>query len=268
MTEKIIQAFQELGDSVVAALPKLAMGIVFVIGALIVAKLAEKILRVVLQRIRFDTLVEKVGVDKTLQRIGIRQQLNVFIPRLVYFLLLLLFAKTGSDALELTAISGALGSLFNYLPNLIAALLLVVIGSAAGGFVGRMVAQAAEESGIEFAATLGRAVSALILFVVGVMAITQLKIDTEIVRIVATIVLSGMALAFGLSFGLGSRDAIRNVIAGFYARRILSIGETIEVAGERGVLESITPTHARIRTDQQVVTLGNGRLLDEVARQG
>ncbi|MCP3981400.1 MAG: mechanosensitive ion channel [bacterium] len=267
MIEKIVNAFRDLADSVVAALPKVAIGIVMIVVALIAAKLVEKILRVILVRIRFDSIVERVGVDKMLQRVGIRQQLNQSLPRLVYFLLLLLFARTAADALELTAISGALGSLFAYLPNLVAALLVVMIGTAAGQFAGNMVTQAASESGIDFAPALGRVVSTLIFFVVGVMAVTQLKVDTEIIRIVATIVLTGMALAFGLSFGLGSRELTRNIIAGFYARRVLSIGEPIEVAGERGVLESITPTHARIRSEDRTVTLANARLLDEVARQ-
>ena len=82
---------------------------------------------------------QRVGIDKTLQRLGIRQQLSQFIPRVVYFLLLMVLAKTASDALELTAISNALGSLFVYLPNLIAPLLLVVIGSAIAQFAGRIV---------------------------------------------------------------------------------------------------------------------------------
>jgi small-conductance mechanosensitive channel len=99
------------------------------------------------------------------------------------------------------------------------------------------------------------------------MAVAQLKIDTEIIRIVTSLLLAGMALAFGLSFGLGSRELTRNIIAGFYARKVLRVGETIEVAGERGLLESITSTHALIRTDAQTVTVANARLLDEVARQ-
>lgn len=268
MTEKIMQAFQELADSVVATLPKVVVGIVLIIAAVVVAKLIERILRAILVRIRFDSLIERVGVDKTLQRIGLRQQLNQFLPRLVYFLLLLLFAKTAADALELAAISNALGSLFAYLPNLIAALMLALIGTTAGQFVGRMVTHAAAESGIDFAPTLGRVVAALIFFVVGVMAITQLKIDTGVVRMVAAVVLAGTALAFALSFGLGSRELTRNVIAGFYARRVLTIGDRIEVAGETGILESITPTHAQIRTERQTVTLANARLLDEVTRQG
>jgi small-conductance mechanosensitive channel len=225
------------------------------------------LLRVILVRIKFDRIVERVGVDKMLQRVGTRQQLNHFIPRLVYFLLLLLFARTASDALELTAISGAPGSLFGYLPNLVAAMLVLLIGTAAGQFAGNMVTQAASESGIDFAAALGRVVSALIFFVVGVMAVTQLKIETEIIRIVATIVLAGMALAFGLSFGLGSREMTRNIIAGFYARRVFSVGHPIEVAGQDGTLEAITPAHARIRSEDGPITLANAQLMDEVTLQ-
>jgi hypothetical protein len=65
-----------------------------------------------------------VGIDTARQRIGLRQQLNLFIPRLVYFAILFVPAQTGADALGLTAISSAIGAFFVYLPNIIAALLL------------------------------------------------------------------------------------------------------------------------------------------------
>lgn len=53
----------------------------------------EVVLRFTLTRIRFERLMEKAGIDKALQRIGLRQQLNVFIPRLTYFLVLLSLLK-------------------------------------------------------------------------------------------------------------------------------------------------------------------------------
>ena len=55
-------------------------------------------------------------------------------------------------------------------------------------------------------------------------AIGQLRFDTDIVRIVTVCTLSGFALVFGLSFGPGTRDITRNIIAGFYARRIFPRG--------------------------------------------
>jgi len=252
---------------IVNATPMVVIGLVMLVVALIVAKVIEKVLRIILTRLRFDSLVEKVGIDTALHRIGLRQQLNHFLPRLAYFLLLLLFAKTGADALGLVAISSALGSLFGYLPNIVAALLLVVIGGTAGQFVGQTVAQAAEDSGIEFGAALGRVVSGTIIFVVGIMALTQLKVDTEIIQLVTTLLLAAMALAFGLSFGLGSRDLTRNIMAGFYARRILEPGRRVEFGGESGVLKAITSTHTVIEGESGTVSVANAAFLDQITRQ-
>jgi len=267
MLDNLLEAFRQLGDQIVAATPRVIVGIMLVLLALVVAKVVEKALRAILERLQFDRLIERAGIDRALQRLGIRQQLNQFIPRLVYFLLLVLLAKTVADALELEAISGALAAFFGYLPNLIAALLLLVIGSAAAQFAGKTVAQAADESGIEFSASLGRMVSAVILFMVGLMALAQLRVDTEIVRIVTSFLLAGLAVAFGLSFGLGTRDLTRNILAGFYARRHLKIGQPLEIGGQRGVLEAITPTHTVLSVDERTISISNGRFLDEVTRQ-
>ena len=99
------------------------------------------------------------------------------------------------------------------------------------------------------------------------MAIAQLKIDTDIIRLVTAFGLAGMALAFGLSFGLGARDITRNILAGFYARKVLRIGDPLEVRGEHGTLKAITPTHALIEDGSKTVSIANGTFLDEVARQ-
>lgn len=206
-------------------------------------------------------------MDKTLQRIGLRQQLNLFIPRLVYFLVLFLLAKTASDALGLVAISNSIGAFFGYLPNIVAALLLLILGSTVGQFAGQMVAQSAESSGIDFAPSLGKLVSGLILFVLAMMAVAQLKIDTEMVRIVTSFVLGGAAIAFGLWFGLGTRDIIRNMVAGFYARKFLEVGKNLEIAGQQGVLRAVTATHAILESEGRDISVSNSTFLDQVSKQ-
>ena len=267
MRDKLVQAFTGLIDSIIAALPKIALGIVMVIAALLLAKLIERILRFILTKIRFDKLVGTVGIDRALQRLGIQRELTVLIPRLTYFLVLLLLAKTAVDALGLIAISNAIGAFFGYLPNIVAALLLLVLGSTVGQFAGQMVTQSAANSGIEFAPALGKLASGVILFVCAMMAIAQLKIDTDIVRIVTSFVLGGAALAFGLSFGLGTREIVRNIAAGFYARKILVIGKPVELAGEQGVLRAITATHLILESGEHEIAVSNTTLLDRPARQ-
>jgi hypothetical protein len=266
--EKLVAAFSNLVDSIVALAPKVVVGILLVIGGLIVAKLVEVVLRALLTRVRFDSLVERVGIDRALQRIGIRQQLNVFLPRLVYFLILFLMAQTAADALGLAAISGAIAAFFGYLPNIVAALLLLILGTSLGQFAGQMVTQSAQSSGLDFAPSLGRLVAGLIVFVVAMMAIAQLKIDTEIVRIVTSFILGGAALAFAISFGLGTRDIIRNIVAGFYTRKFLEIGRRLEVSGEAGILYEINATHTILQRDGQRISVSNAAVLDSVVRQG
>lgn len=266
MRERLLEAFAHLGNSMMSALPRIVVGIVLLVLGLAVAKIIEVILRTILMRLRFDSLMEKAGIDKALQRIGVRKQLNVFLPKLVYCLVLFLLAKTASDALGLIAISSAIGAFFSYLPNVVAALMLLILGTTLGQFAGETVAQAAEASGIDSAATLGKLVSSVIVFIVAMMAIAQLKIDTEMVRIVTSFFLGAGALAFGVSFGLGTRDIVRNIVSGFYARKILAVGKDLEIDGQRGILTAITATHVILDSEGRAILIANSNVLDGTAK--
>ena len=268
MKEKLLNAFASLGNSVLAAIPKVAVGVLLIVLGLVVAKLIEVVLRTMLVRVRFDKLAEKTGIDKALQRIGLRQQLNIFLPKLAYFLVLFLLAKTASDALGLAAISNAIGAFFAYLPNIIAALLLLILGTTVGQFAGEMITQAAESAGVESAPALGKLVSALIIFIVAMMAIGQLKIDTEMVRIVTSFFLGAGALAFGLAFGMGTREIVRNIVTGFYMRKVLVVGKPVDVAGQSGILTAITATHVILDSDGRDVILANSNFMEHTSKQG
>jgi small-conductance mechanosensitive channel len=199
--------------------------------------------------------------------LGLTQSLNVFLPRLAYFLLLFLFAQAAAQSLGLEPVSRAIGSFLGYLPNLVAALLLVIVGSAIGQFVGGLVTGMAREANLDFAKPLGNMISVLILLIAGIMALTQLKLHTEIVRVVTVCLLAGFALAFGLSFGLGSREVTRDLMAGFYARKLFRVGEQLEVRGEKGVLKAITPTQTLLERDGSTISVANSALMEETVRQ-
>jgi len=266
VNEKLLESFRNLVNFIVVVTPKVLVGIVLLTIGVLVAKLIERALRLLLVRVRFDSLIERVGVDRALQRIGLREQLDQFLPRLIYFLLLFLLAKITSDALGLVAVSEAISAFFAYLPNIIAALLLLILGGTVGQFAGQMVTQAAENSGLEFAPSLGRMVSGLVLFIVAVMALAQLKIDTEMIRLVTSFLLAAAALAFGLSFGLGARDLIRNIVAGHYVRKIVELGRDLEIAGQQGTVVAITPTHTILEKDSQSINISNVAFLEGVSK--
>jgi hypothetical protein len=258
---------RDTANSMIRWTPRILMGLLLTLVAFVVARLLERLLRAFLRRLRFDDLIQKAGLDQALQRIGIRQSIEQFVPRIVYFLLLVLFARTAAQGLGLVVIANAIGAFMAYIPNMVAATLILVIGSAAASWAGTTVTEAAASSGIEFAPSLGRVVTAVLMFVLGVMAANQLRIDTEMIRLVATAVLGGFALAFGLSFGLGSRDVTRAILAGLYARRTFTMGREMEVRGGKGTLEAITPLHTVLQHEGKYIVVANNVYLDEVIRQ-
>lgn len=265
--DQLLHAYQDIVHLFASALPRAVTALLISVALVFAAKLVEVVLRSALRRVSFDSLVQRAGIDTVLKRFGLDQSPSRLLPRLVFFLLLVLFAQTAADLLGLTAISQGIAAFFAYLPNIVAAVVVLVLGSMASQFAGRTVARAAGDSGIDYADSLGSIVSGLIMFVVAVMAIGQLRIDTEMVRLVTAGILAAMAIAFGLSFGLGTRDITRNIMAGFYARKIFRPGDRIDIRGERGVIRAITPIQTLIEREDGLSAVSNTTFLDETVRQ-
>lgn len=267
ITQQLTDAWNGLLTSVIQWTPRVVVGVILAIVAILVARIVARMLRSFLRKIDLDGLLGRIGAHDALGRLGVSQSLNDLTPRVVYYLLLILFVRTASDAMGLVAISSAIGTFMAYLPNVLAAVLIVILGSAAAGAASNVVARGAANSGIEFAGSLGTLVGALVMTVVAIMAIGQLRVDTEIVRLVVSGILAGLVLALGLSFGLGSREITRNILAGFYARKTFEIGAEVEVGGESGVLSAITPTQTLLERDGQTIAVANSAFLETVAKQ-
>ncbi|MDH3224197.1 MAG: hypothetical protein OEO23_10820 [Gemmatimonadota bacterium] len=241
----------------------LALAILIVVG-LVVARITERLLASFLRRVKFDELLQRAGADRTLHRLGVRRSIDELVPRIVYFLILFLLAKTAADTLKLVAVSSAITSLMSYLPNLVGALLILVVGGAGARLARSGIEDLAEGWGFMYPTGLARAASGLVLFVFGVMAMAQLEIDTIMIRWAAMAFMAGAVATFAISFGLGSRDITRNMLAGMYARNVFKPGMILDVDGRRGVLTAITPTQTLLSADGKIVSFANARFLEAV----
>jgi small-conductance mechanosensitive channel len=267
MRETIMEVFRSMGDSVADFVPRAVAAFIVILLGLLVAKLVEKAIRVGFDRFKLNDLLDRVGLSSTLQKFGMKDKPGKLISRAVYFLLVLLFTQSVTQAVGLATVAGAIAAFFAYLPNLISAFLVLVLGMMVAQFLGRTLTQAAEDSGVEFAPLLGRIVSSLVLFVVVLMAVSQLKIDTQIVLGIVLVILAGMSLAFALTFGLGSREVTRNIVAGFYVRKLFQVGEPVEVGDVKGTLAGITAVQTLVESGENTLALPNRVFMDEVVKQ-
>lgn len=256
-----------LTQSVVQLAPRMISALVVFLIGYIIARIVQRVCSTGLSRLRFDVVLDRLGITRMLKKIGLQMSPSVAVAKLVYFLIVILFAQAAADSVGLVAISGAIRAFFAYLPKLIAAIVILLLGNVIAEMASAAVRQSAKESGIDYAEALGKIVSALIFFVVVVMAVTQLGIETDIIKAVAITLLGGGSLAFALTFGLGTRDITRNIMAGFYARKLFQSGENIEIGGESGKLIAITPINTLIEREEKVISIPNRAFLDTVVKQ-
>lgn len=263
----VLDILRDLAETGTEYVPKLITALVVLLVGFLLAKIGERIFRVVLERIKLDALLEKTGILDSLKKLGVSSPPSSMLPRFFFILFMFIFVQSAAAELGLHAVSEAITSLFAFLPNAISALLIILFGNSLGQFIGSAITATGRDSGVVYARTLGNLVAGLVLVVVVIIALAQLKVDIRILNILTIVIFSGIALGFALTFGLGTRDTTRNIIAGFYARKIFRAGQETEIKGERGVLHAITATQTLIQADGVRIAVPNAVFLEEAVKQ-
>jgi small-conductance mechanosensitive channel len=261
-SEIITGALTEMFHRVAAFLPNLVGALIVLLVGWLLAWLAQRVARRVLARLGFDRLAERAGATDALARAGITKSPSRLVGRVIYWLLLLTFLMIAVESLGLTTAATALRALVAYLPRVVGAAIVLVGGALLGQFLGKGVQALAAGSGVEFHAALGRAVQYIVLAMAAILAVDQLGLNTTLLNNVLGNLLTVAGAALALAFALGSREAVCNLLAGFYAKDLFEIGQTVEVDGYRGTLEAIGPLKAVIAAAEGRVTVPNSVLMD------
>ncbi len=177
--------------------------LILLIGGLI-AKLIERVLVQGLKLISLDRVADQLQLSSMLAKGGIRRKLSELIGAIVYWIVILAFVMTALNALNLTVAAELFQHIVAFLPNVIAAVFILIVGIFAAAFLATTVRTAASNSGIAQAPLLGQAVQATMIIFAVVAALKQLQI--QFVGEVFLIILAGISLGCALAFGLGCKD--------------------------------------------------------------
>jgi hypothetical protein len=195
-----------------AFLPELIGAIIIFVVGLLVAKLLKMAVVKMLKLMRMDTAAEKAKLDEFLKKGGIEKTASEIIGVLVYWFVMILVVIATLDALGLPIVSDLLNSIFLYVPNVVAAVIVLTLGILVGNLLSAVIRTAASNAGIAAADGLAKAsYYAVIAFSVAV-SLIQLGIGKEIVSEVFVMAFGATALAFGLAFGLGGKDMAANYL--------------------------------------------------------
>jgi hypothetical protein len=208
-----------------SAIPRIiGFAVVLIIGWIIASLLARGV-EALLHAVKFNDLARRSGFADFVQQTGVKDDSSGVIAGIVKWFVRLITLVVAFDTLGLPAVSNVLQQLLLWLPNLVVALVVLVIGGLAARALSQLVRGASAEAGFTNPDMLATVTRVAVWGFTIVVAINQLGIATTLINTLLVGLVGAFALAFGLAFGLGGRDRA--------AQMLDRAGRNLEQAGPR-----------------------------------
>jgi hypothetical protein len=172
----------------------------------VISKLIKTLVTRVLKAIRLDVLSERIELDKLLAKGSIQYSFSEIVGIVCYWLALLVTFVIAINAIGLTVAADLLNKVILYIPNIIAAIFILILGMFAATLLKNIVQTAATNAGIAQANLLGKAVEIVVIVFAITIVLEQLNIGARVIELAVGIVLGAVGLAVALAFGLGCKD--------------------------------------------------------------
>lgn len=205
-------SFQEVWQGIINFLPSLIVAAVILVVGWAVGVIIGKIVTQVIKSLKLDHALRGVGVEDALRKGGINLNSGAFVGGLVRWFVILVFLIASFDVLGLTKVNDFLNEVLNYIPQVIIAVLIVLVGAVIADVMKKIVVGAAAAADFRHSSLLGLITKWAIWIFAILTALYQLGIASTIISTLFTGVVVAMSLAIGLSFGLGGQEAAREIV--------------------------------------------------------
>jgi hypothetical protein len=236
-------------------LPKSLGALMLLAVGVLLGKIVETGTSRILNMIGVDRLLSGTGLLSLLQKTGSKKSISQIMGLLGFWLIFLLFLISATEALSLSLLSETLTALVHYLPKIGMATLILVLGLLATNFVRDIISLACDSSGLRQGTVIAQTVYIAATLLVIVTAINELGIDTSLLNQIIVLVIAGLIAGAALSFGFGSRSAVRNLIAAHYIQPIVRVGEKIQIGNYAGTVTAVTPMVVVLGTERGRVVI-------------
>jgi hypothetical protein len=193
----------------------LGAGLVLLVG-FILAKLVQKLVARILRRIRLNDLLRKVGVLSAVDSAAAHFNPSRILAHLAFWVVMFTAMLIAANALGIDSLAPVFSELVGYVPSVIAAIVIVILGIVLGDFVGGLIM--ASTHALHGGPTLARVGKGGVVMLAVFMSLQELGVATNIVTTAFAIIFGAVALAAALSFGLGTRELAGEIARNWYNR--------------------------------------------------
>lgn len=201
-----MSSLQNLWIQIISFVPSLIGAIlVFIIGLAVASGIASLVEKLIIAT-KLDSFLKKLGFEEYTKRASIELNSGYFLSEIVYWFLILVFFSAAADILKFYVLSNFIKDILVYLPNLIVAVLVMVVALVAANIIKKIVKASVMSAKVNGEKFLSSASWWVIVIFGLLIALNQLGVAVAIINTVITGLIAMVALAGGLAFGLGGKD--------------------------------------------------------------
>jgi hypothetical protein len=186
--------------------------IILVVGW-IIAKAIKNVVVRLLRAINIDKLSDRIGLEDLLEKGGISHSFSELIGIICYWLALLVTFVVAINAVGLTVAATLLNNVVLYIPNVIAAIFILILGMFIATLLKNIVQTAANNAGLSQGKLLSKATEAIVMIFAILIALEQLQIGAKIIELTISILLASLGLGVAIAFGLGCKEIAGRAVA-------------------------------------------------------
>lgn len=249
-TKTLSDTFTEVFQPMIQMAPN-ALAAVLILGfGYVIARVLSRLATVMCEKIGLQTAAERSGLADSMKHAGVGRSMPAIIGLIVFWLLMCVWIMAAFKVLGLVAVSDAMQGVVAYIPRLLIATAVVVIGLLVASFLRGVVATSADRVGITYADHLANGVYYVLALIVFLAAASHLQLEVELLKNMVLIAFGALALGFGLAFGLGGRDVMGGILSGYYLRQRFESGDHVTIGELEGTVREVGPVSTIVETQE------------------
>lgn len=206
-------SFTGIGQQAIAILAQLILAIIIFIAGWVVGSVLGDVVSKIFKAVKLDSVLESAGARGLLEKAGFRLNTGAFIGGLVKWFIIVVFLVAALDVLKLEAVTSFLSNVvLGYIPQVIVATLILVVAAVLADLSQKVLSGGARALDSKHAGLVGGIARWAIWVVAILAALNQLGIAGGMMQTLFTGLVAMLALAGGLAFGLGGKDAAARYI--------------------------------------------------------
>ncbi len=216
MGEAVWYSFTQALTTFISFLPALLGAILVLIVGWLIAGFVARLIEKGLRSIGMERAVERSGIGHFIEQTGTRWTMSEIIAGLIKWSIFLIFIQAAANALGIAQITAITNSIILFIPKLVVALAIVVLGSMLARFLSRLVFGSLSEMEVNNPGVFAKLTQYAIIGFAIVAAFNELGIAQTVVNTLLIGLTGSIALALGLAFGLGGREVAAQITRTWY----------------------------------------------------